>query len=419
MYTRTFRALCAWLAMLLWLPAASFAATLTLEGALQAAERYSADLSANQHQISALQNMAEAATQLPDPQLKYALDNVPLGGSNNARLTREGMTMQRIGIMQTYVSTTKRERKAQTLVAEAEAVRSNSDTLRARLQRDTAQAWLEVAISNQTLQEIEALVKESQQQLVVQKAAVAAGGAPAKVLDAQLALTGMQDKLTDARSVLAVARARLTALTGVTDMTLQGALPRIERLPAEPAVLYTALAQHPDLLQAEQTLRLAHARAAQSEVAAIPDIGVEVYYGKRGNRFDDMAGIAISLDLPLFQSRRQDKDHAADLARGLEARDRVAQVQREHRAQLDMLLAQYQAAQTRWRRLNDEVLPLQQQRIRLLQSQYQSNSSDLSSLLEARRALLESRITTQNTARDMAMLWATLRYLTPQGEGAK
>ncbi|WP_035340862.1 TolC family protein [Dickeya sp. DW 0440] len=419
MYIRKFRASRAWLAMLLWLPAASFAATLGLEEALQAAERYSADLSANRHQISALQNMADAATQLPDPQLKYALDNVPLGGNNNARLTREGMTMQRIGIMQTYVSATKRERKAQTLEAEAEAIRSNGETLRARLQRDTAQAWLELAISGQTLKEIDALVKESGQQLAVQKAAVAAGTAPAKVLEAQLTLAGMQDKQADARSVFAIAQARLTALTGMTDITPQGAIPRIERLPADPAQLYGALMQHPDIVQAEQETRLAQARAAQSAVAALPDVGVEVYYGKRGNRFDDMAGIAISVDLPLFQSRRQDKDHAADLARGLEARDRAALVQREHRAQLDALLAQYQAVQARWHRLNDEVLPLQQQRIRLLQSQYQSNTGDLSGVLDARRALLESRIAAQNTTRELAMLWATLRYLTPQGALAK
>ncbi|PPZ25408.1 heavy metal RND transporter, partial [Escherichia coli] len=50
------------LAMLLWLPAASFAADLDLDQALQTAERYSAELSANQHQINARQNMADSAT---------------------------------------------------------------------------------------------------------------------------------------------------------------------------------------------------------------------------------------------------------------------------------------------------------------------------------------------------------------------
>jgi len=294
MLTRTLRAPRAWLAMLLWLPAASFAAALDLDGALQAAEQYSADLSANQHRMNALQNMADSATQLPDPQLKYGIENVPLGGNNNQRLTREGMTMQRVGIMQTYVSATKRERKAQTILAEADTVRGNSETLRAQLQRDTAQAWLELALSRQILQEVNALVQESQRQISVQKAGVAAGGESTRVLDARLTLSAMQD--------------RLTRLTGVADVTTQGPLPRFERLPADPAVLYAAIADHPEIAQAEQETRLAQARAAQSAVAAIPDIGVEVYYGRRGNNFDDMAGVEISMDLPLFQSRRQDKD---------------------------------------------------------------------------------------------------------------
>ncbi|PXW49226.1 outer membrane protein TolC [Erwinia sp. AG740] len=419
MHIRTLRASRAWLAMLLWLPAASFAAALDLDGALQAAEQYSADLSANQHQMNALQNMADSATQLPDPQLKYGIENVPLGGNNTRRLTREGMTMQRIGIMQTYVSATKRERKAQTIQAQAEAVRSNSDTLRAQLQRDTAQAWLELALARQTRQDVAALVQESQRQIAIQKAGVAAGGESARVLDARLTLSAMQDKLADAERDVAIAQARLTRLTGINEVTTQGPLPRFERLPAEPAVLYAAIAQHPEITQAEQETRLAQARAAQSAVAAIPDVGVEVYYGRRGNSFDDMAGVEISMDLPLFQSSRQNKDHAADVALSMEARDRVTLVQREHRAQLDTLLAQYQAAQSRWHRQTDDVLPLQQQRIRLLQSQYQSGNSDLVSILEARRALLDSRIAAQNAARDMAALWATLRYLTPQGTAAK
>ncbi|KHN54773.1 heavy metal RND transporter [Dickeya fangzhongdai] len=419
MHIRKFRASRAWLAMLLWLPAASFAAALDLDGALQAAEQYSADLSANQHRMNALQNMADSATQLPDPQLKYGIENVPLGGNNTRRLTREGMTMQRIGIMQTYVSATKRERKAQTILAEADAVRGNSEALRAQLQRDTAQAWLELALSRQILQEVNTLVQESQRQIAVQKAGVAAGGESARVLDARLTLSAMQDRLADATRDTAIAQARLTRLTGVADVTTQGPLPRFERLPADPAVLYAAIVQHPEIAEAEQETRLAQARAAQSAVAAIPDVGVEVYYGRRGNSFDDMAGFEISMDLPLFQSRRQDKDHAADVARSMEARDRVALAQREHRAQLDTLLAQYQAAQSRWRRQSDEVLPLQQQRIRLLQSQYQSGGSDLAGVLEARRALLDSRIAAQNAARDMATLWAALRYLTPQGTAAK
>lgn len=104
MQNRKQRRIAAWLAAMFFLPAASQAANLSLDEALNAAQKYSAALSANQHQVNALENMADSATQLPDPKLKFGIENVPVGGDNGRRLTREGMTMQRVGIMQDYVS---------------------------------------------------------------------------------------------------------------------------------------------------------------------------------------------------------------------------------------------------------------------------------------------------------------------------
>ncbi|UYA59563.1 Copper/silver efflux RND transporter, outer membrane protein CusC [Pectobacterium sp. F1-1] len=407
------------LAMLLWLPAAVFAADLSLEQALQAAERYSADLSANQHQINALQNMADSATQLPDPKLKFGVENLPLGGNNGSRLTREGMTMQRIGVMQTYVSSRKRDSKAQAIRVEADALQSNSESIRARLQRETAQAWLDLALSQKALADVVALVNESQRQIASQKANVAAGGETSSVLDARLTLATMQDKLADAERDTQIAHARLVQLTGMTAINVHGELPRFERLPASPEVLSSAIHQHPEMQQARREAELAQARSAQSAVAAIPNVDVEVYYAKRGDDYDDMAGMMVTVDLPLFTSKRQDKDYAADVSRSMEARDKVLLTEREHQAQLDTLIAQYLAAQSRWQRQSNDVLPLQQQRIKLIQAQYQSGSSNLAAVLDARRALLESRIAVQDTAREMAQYWAAIRYLTPQGSPAR
>ncbi|MCV5003840.1 heavy metal RND transporter, partial [Escherichia coli] len=86
------------------------------------------------------------------------------------RLTREGMTMQKVGIMQSYVSSEKRERKAQTLQAQARSVLAKSEAVRAALQRDTAQAWLDLALAQQALNTARTLVRETERQRGVQKA---------------------------------------------------------------------------------------------------------------------------------------------------------------------------------------------------------------------------------------------------------
>ncbi|HEN3671287.1 TolC family protein [Yersinia enterocolitica] len=397
------------------LPALSHAADITLDQALVCAERYSAELSANQHQVNALENMASSATQLPDPKLKFGIENLPVGGSNARRFTREGMTMQRIGIMQDYVSSDKRQRKADTLSAEARKTAAGSETIRTRLQKETAQAWLDLALTGQAASDAKVLVQESEKQIALQRAGVASGGAlPSSVLDARLTLAAMQDRLTTAQRDVTLAQTQLTQLTGIEVQHVDGPLPKFSRLPADITVLRDTINQHPEILLASREAEVAKARSAQSAIAAIPDVGIEVYYAKRAEEYEDMAGVMVTVDLPLFRSQRQDKDYAADVSRTMEANDQLTLLTRDHRAQLDTLLAQYQATQQLWQRQINDVLPLQKQRVDLMMAQYQANKSDLSSVLEARRALLDSQLNTSNAARELARIWAAIRYLTPQ-----
>lgn len=149
-------------------------------------------------------------------------------------------------------------------------------------------------------------------------------------------------------------------------------------------------------------------------MAAIPDVDVEVYYAHRAEGYDDMAGVMFSVDLPLFQSKRQDKDYAADVSRSMQAVDQLTLLKREHIAQVQTLVAQYQAAQTVWQRQRDEVLPLQRQRLAVLTAQYRSGQSALPALLEARRGVLDTELAVNQAEREMARTWAAVNWLIPQ-----
>ncbi|MCT9842770.1 TolC family protein [Leclercia adecarboxylata ATCC 23216 = NBRC 102595] len=402
-------------AMLGLFSAVGQAAPWTLEQTLTAAQRYSAALSASRNEARALDAMADSATQLPDPKLKFGIENVPVQGSNDRRFTREGMTMQRVGIMQSYVSQQKRERKAQTLQAQARGVLAKADAVRAALQRDTAQAWLELALAQQGLKTAERLVNETARQLNVQKVSVGAGSAnPDSVLALRMTLSAMRDKATLARRDVQLAQSRLLQLTGQQVEDVQGPLPRYQRLPADVSQLEEAIARHPEVEAARREAETAKARSAQSAVAAIPDVDVEVFYAHRAEGYDDMAGVMFTVDLPLFQSGRQDKDYAAELSRSLQAVDELTLIKREHIAQVQSLVAQYQAAQTLWQRQRDEVLPLQHQRLAVLNAQYRSGQSELPALLEARRSVLDSELAVNQAEREMARTWAAIQWLIPQ-----
>ncbi|MBU9844459.1 TolC family protein [Rahnella ecdela] len=403
-----------WQWLLAFVPVSAFATPVTLPQALVAAQDYSAELSASRHQINALDNRADSAMQLPDPKLKFGIENVPVSGGNTDRFTREGMTMERIGIMQDYVSSDKRERKADTLRAESRQVAATSESIRARLHRDAALAWMELAIGEQNVSQIQKLVDESSRQIGVSRGSVSSGSSlPASVLDARLTLISMQDKLTQAERDVQLARTRLSQLTGIDQPEINGAVPDVIALPVQVSQS-GSVEQHPEIIQARREAEVAQAKSSQSAIAALPDVGVEVYYAHRADSYEDLAGVMFTVDLPLFTASRQDKDHAADQSMAMESNDRLAQLVRDHQAQLTSLLAQYQAASTLWQRQKNDVIPLQRQRISVIQAQYRAGKSSLNEVLDARRSLLDSQLAERNAELAVARYWVALRYLAPQ-----
>lgn len=386
----------------------------TLEQTLSLAQAYSAELSANNHQVNALAQQAESALQLPDPKLKLGLENVPVGSGNAHRLTREGMTMQKVAVMQQYVSSTKRERKFAAIKAEERQTAAGKNSILARLQRETAQAWFGLALSEKTLAQIRQLLAETRRQVEVQKTALANQSVSASsVLDIQLFLNAIQNEEDKARRDVEVAQAALQRLTGQQIVT-SGDLPRFTRLPAERHLLIEAVQTHPEILQASLAAESAKAKSGQSAVAAIPDVGIELYYARRADGYDDMAGVMLTLDLPLFQGKRQDKSYAADLSRTYQANDQLALLIREHQAELSALLSRYDAAKAIYQRQVNEVLPLLQKKVRLIEAQYGNGGSGLAELLAARREWLNAQVAAGNAEKALADIWAAIRYLTPQ-----
>lgn len=392
------------------------AAALSLEQTLDLAQRYSAELSASRNQVRAYGAMADSARQLPDPELKFGIENLPVQGSNARRFTREGMTMQRVGVMQTFVSADKRERKADMLLAQSASASAQEQVIRAQLQRDTAQAWLDLALSEKAAQAARQLLNETGRQIPVQRSGVASDSAAASsTLALQSALSAMRDNLTLAERDVSLAQTRLYQLTGETFDGVAGALPRYQRLPAEPQTLEQSVSAHPEVVLAAREADVAKARSAQSAVASKPDVGVEVYYARRAEAYGDLAGVMFTVGMPIFQSHRQDKDYAADVSRAMEANDRLSQATRDRVALVRSLVAEYQAEQTLWRRKQQEIVPLSQQRLQVVTAEYRSGQATLDAVLDARRSLLDAQLSAINAEKEMAQRWAAVRYLTVQG----
>lgn len=86
-----------------------YAQPLTLDTALKLAEQYAPTLRVNSAQIEGAENVVLASGILPNPKLFVGLENYPISGDASWSVTQDGMTMQKIGVMQDFPNRAKRQ----------------------------------------------------------------------------------------------------------------------------------------------------------------------------------------------------------------------------------------------------------------------------------------------------------------------
>ncbi|MBC7380113.1 MAG: TolC family protein, partial [Burkholderiaceae bacterium] len=167
--------------------------TLSLEEALRIATDRSQQIVATGASAQASRRMAEAALQLPDPVLKLGVDNLPVTGQDRLSLTRDFMTMRRIGVMQELPGADKRGLRAQKFSWDALRAQAERQQALASVQRQTALAWLDGYYAGATRALVQQQLHETGLQVQAADAAYrAARGTQADVLAARSASALLQ-----------------------------------------------------------------------------------------------------------------------------------------------------------------------------------------------------------------------------------
>ena len=403
--------------LLIAFSAATYAADapLSLNEALRLAEKNAPQLAAAQYALRGNEAMAIAARELPDPQLALGVDNVPVDGPDRGSLTRDFMTQRRVGVMQEFISQDKRDLKAEVFLADAKRDAALGEVARATLQRETANAWLALAIDRRARRDVDAALTESARQAKALEQSVASGKISATAtLTARLALVQMQDRATDLERDMARAEAVLTRYIGAAAQRPNGDLPDIRTLPLSESHLKELVEHHPDLASAQGEIDAATAQARLADLATRPDWSAQVYYAQRGPSYSNMAGIEFRFALPLFPERRQYQERSARLARVEELSAQREAMTRAHRAEIAAWVADWRAAREKTIRIEQEILPLAKQRIALADAEYGSGRMPLETVLDSRKALLDSMIAQRDAERELARTWSQLEFLIAQ-----
>lgn len=392
------------------------AAPLSFNTALDLAERQSPNLVASAAQISAAQAAAIPAGALPDPKLFAGIDNYPVSGMDAWRLKRDFMTMQKIGVMQEFPNAAKRRAREDVAAAGVDVAEARRRIERQKLRRGAALAWLNRYYLERQVALFDELERENTLLAEAVKAQVTAGrGQLADAVMPKQEAAQLADRRDELARELARARASLRRYVGVdADESLAGEPPL---LAVDAAQFRQYLHQHPELQAFGAETRKAEAEVHEAVAMKRPDWGVELAFQRRAPQFGNMVSLQFTFDLPVSPSTRQEpliEAKRQELVR-LDA-EREAML-REHANELDNDLADYAALSRQLDRARQTVLPLARQKVELQTAGYRAGRGELTSVLAARRELIDQRLKEIEQEGQRAALAAQLHFA--YGESAQ
>lgn len=362
-----------------------------------------------QAQASALMEETEAEGQLPDPQLLVNLMSLP----TNFDFAVEDMTQFQIGVRQELPKWGERPARQDRsrLMAEVNRVRAVARAL--EVLRGVRQAWMEVYFRASVLSLIKESTDLSAQLLQITQYQFRSGrGTQQDVSRAQLELSLMQDRAAEVTQELDAAVADLEKWTGapVRQHTLSDDFPAVDPLPNF-SELDATIDAHPQVAMAKAELSVARQEVVIARTDYKPNVMVEGAYGIRGGGRSGLLSAGVTVDLPLFASKRQDKRLNA---RGHEvnvASDAADNERRELRRVLESAYAKWSRLGGRQSFYESTVIPQAQQYSDAARRAYQSRVSDFSELVRARTNELETRIDALRIKVERIQSYFDLKYI--------
>ena len=367
----------------------------------------------------AAREMAVLAGQLPDPVLKLGVDNLPVTGPDKFSVTRDFMTMRRIGLSQEITRSDKRQLKTERFERDADRAQAQRQLVFAGLQRDTALAWLEVYYTQAMRILVRQQLEETRLQGQGADIAFRSGrGSQADIFAARAALVMQEDRLSQIDRQSRSAGLMLARWVGTDATRPLAGQPAWQTSAIGDTLSVEHLKRHPQLAVMAAQMEAAETDARLAQANTKSDWTLEAAYQQRGPSFSNMVSVGVSIPLQLDQKNRQNREVGAKLALVEEARANYEDMLRAHEAEVRGLINDWQNGKERVARYTTQLLPIARQRTEAALTAYRVGKSDLASALTARRDEIDTRTQALTLELETARLWAQLNYLAPDSAHA-
>ncbi|MGQ0586538.1 MAG: TolC family protein [Gammaproteobacteria bacterium] len=384
---------------------------LTLTEAARLAIERQPMLEAQAAAVRAARENAIASAQLPDPELRLGVRDVPVNSEDRWSLSRDADTQIMAGVMQRFPAGASRRLRGEVGKREAEMAEQELIATRLLIRRDAALAWIEAWKPYRALELTREAVREAELQVrAVEIAYTANRATQADVLAARVALGLLKDEAEKQAQDVQHARSQLSRWIGqAAYQPISTELPAWgQPLPVDQVI--ERLRSHPYLNVYAKGAEAAQADVELARQSYRPGWWVEVGYGYR-EQFSEMASLQVGIDLPVFTRNRQDRGVAAKIATQERAEQLRTDQFRQQEAEARLNSADWALLQERLKRFDAEILPQGEQRTTAALAAWQAGQGTLAGILDARRMALENRIKRLELEADAQKHRVKLEYL--------
>jgi len=370
---------------------------------------------------ASLEEQAVADGELPDPMLMLGLMNVPMDTFN---LNQDPMNQFKIGVRQHFPRGNSLDIRREKTLAAADSMKSNADARLVQVKLATRMAWLEIyfwGTAKQLVQQDRPLFEQLRS---ITGSHYRVGRKHLQdVIRSEVELQRLDDRLVVIDENIEKSRALLARWVGLES----AALPLGSELPdwynhlgsGSTEGLIERLFNHPIIRSMDYQIEVSRKGIELTKQTYKPAWSVEVGYANRqasradGSDFPDLLSAMVSMDLPIFQAKRQDKKLAASQQKHQAVIDQRVERIRNLASQLDSHRAHLSRLEERKTLHETLILPQTTQQVEVSLLSYEADTSDFAEVMRAYIADLDARLAYEKIRIGRLKSIANLRFLIP------
>ncbi len=385
---------------------------LTIDEAISIGLAAAPEIRSSEAVVEGDESSLDGAGRLPVPELVAALDNVPVSGDEKFSLTEDFMTMQRIGLMQTFPNRHKRQLQRDRAAREIDLARAELRSTRFTVARTVADAWIARAVAEQSRTRLQQLKPEVATQAAAANAAVASGRVSVgEALRVQALDARLDERLLAFEQEAQIRKSELGRWVGDAAERPLAGIPADRELANSADAMLAAVPEHAPIAPLAAQVAASQTDAELARAEKRPDWSAELAFANRGPDFSDMVSLEFRIGLPVLSGRRVDPEIARQISVGTSAGTRAARRGTNAQGRMQAMVASLQLGRQRLALYEQQLLPLARDRSRLAADSYRAGQGSLLNSYEAFVEEIDEQLAYVQLQGEVARAWAFLHLL--------